>query len=284
MKPSKNLSNDKSNASSNSNYALYNIANYKPNIDNTIHELIYTFVRAIVECLRFMSEKIFIKDKIHYKFVLEKGIETIIHVFSVIFYYTRNLELTFYHTLNARNIYIEYIDQISDDNKLFLRLSSRDAIITVYRKTIGEINNEYRKKLPEPSSENKLMLDIIDYCSQIYKKNIHFIINHKEFRCDNISDIVNTSCKLLDKLKENISNMKLKINYIECLYLFIDFISDNNISISEFFILTDEFIKKISIKRKIDEHAIKNKIYDPELKNYIMDNDMNKIVDFIITC
>jgi hypothetical protein len=281
MKNTKILSSDKTNYMS--NYTLYNVANYKPNIDNTINEIIYTFVRSIIESLRIMSSKIFIKDKRQYKFVFEKGIETIIHVFSVIFYYTKNLELSFYHTLNARNIYIEYIDQITDDNNLFLQLSSKDAIITVYRKTICEINNEYRKKLPEPSIEEKNMLDIFDSCAHIYKRIIHFIINHKDFNYNNMTDFISKTCQLLDNLKEAITSIKLKISYFECIYLFVDLLCDNQIDINEFFKLLNEFIKKINLKRKIDEQTIKNIIYSSEIKILITENESDKIIDFIFS-
>jgi hypothetical protein len=33
------------------------------------------------------------KNKPYYRFIFERGIETLIHVFSCIFYYTKNLEL-----------------------------------------------------------------------------------------------------------------------------------------------------------------------------------------------
>ena len=44
---------------------------------------------------------------------------------------------------------IEFINQITDDSNKFLQLCSRDASIYVYKKTIFDINNEYRKKIDE---------------------------------------------------------------------------------------------------------------------------------------
>jgi hypothetical protein len=99
--------------------------------------------------MRFISEKTTMKNKLYYKFIFERGIETLLHVFSIIFYYTKNLELTFYHTQKAYYFYIEFIEQISDDNVTFLQLSSRDAVMFVYKKTIFDINNEYKKNIKE---------------------------------------------------------------------------------------------------------------------------------------
>ena len=60
---------------------------------------------------------------------------------------TGYLELSFYHTQKAYYFYIEYIEQISDDNITFLQLTSRDAILFVYKKTIFELNNDCKKKI-----------------------------------------------------------------------------------------------------------------------------------------
>jgi hypothetical protein len=164
----KNSKNDNS-LSENSNYLLYNVANYKVSIDNSVTEILTKFVRVIVEYMRFISEKITMKNKQYYKFIFERGIETLMHIFSIIFYYTKNLELTFYHCQKAYYFYIEFIEQISDDNVTFLQLSSRDAILFVYKKTIFDLHNEYRKNIPEPTIEEKNILSIVVSNTYIYK-------------------------------------------------------------------------------------------------------------------
>ena len=50
-----------------------------------------------------------------------------------------------------------------------------------------------------------------------------------------------------------------------------------------FFNLLDDFVKKINIKKKVNEKIIKNKIYDGEINNYIVNNEVNKIVDWIFS-
>ena len=127
-----------------SKFLLYNISNYKPNIENSVTEILTKFVSIIVEYVRLISKKISMKNKTHYKYIFERGLETVIHVFSVTFYYTKNLDITVYHSQKAIYFYVEYIEQISDDNITFLQLSSRDAVLFVYKKTIYDLNNEYK--------------------------------------------------------------------------------------------------------------------------------------------
>ena len=112
-----------------SKFLLYNISNYKPNIENSVIEILNKFVSIIVEYMRLISKKISMKNKAYYRIIIERGLETVMHVFSVTFYYTKNLDITVYHAQKAYYFYVEYIEQISDDNITFLQLSSRDAIL-----------------------------------------------------------------------------------------------------------------------------------------------------------
>ena len=176
----------------NSGYILSNVANYKQTIDNSVPEILSKFVSALLEYMRFMWEKITAKNKPYYKFIFERGVETLLHVFSFIFYYTKNLELTFYHTQKAYYFYIEFIEQISDDNITFLELSSRDAIMFVYKNTIFEINNDYIKMLNDPSQEDRTIMSTVNsYMYRVYKTIIQFIINHKDFNFDTKIEYIN---------------------------------------------------------------------------------------------
>ena len=77
------------------------------------------------------------------KFIVIRGIETLTHVFNTILHYTKNLEITYLHSQKAYYYYIEFISQISEDQNIFLQLSSNDAIMYVYKKTIYNINKKF---------------------------------------------------------------------------------------------------------------------------------------------
>ena len=255
------------NLSDNSHFILYITSNYKPSIQNSVSEILTKFVEVIIEYMRFISEKIMMKNKPYYRFIFERGFETLMHVFSIIFYYTKNLELTFYHTQKAYYFYVEFIEQISDDNVTFLQLSSRDAILFVYKKTIFVLNNEYKKNIQEPTSEEKIILATFNSYTYIYKSIVLFIINHNGFKYENKTDYINMCCDSIEFVSVRLNKNKIKSNYIECIYLFSTLLSDKKIEIQDFFRLLDEFVKKVIIKKKIDEKVIKNKIYDSEIKN-----------------
>ena len=265
----------------NSSYLLYNVLNYKPVIDYSITEILTKFVSIILEYMRFISERIAMRKRPYYKFIFERGIETLMHTFSVIFYYTKNLELTFYHSQKAYYFYIEFIEQISDDNVTFLQLSSRDAVTFVYKKTIFDINNEYKKNIKEPSQDEKNILSMLDSYTHIYKNIAQFIINHKDFKYDTKLEYINTSCDSIETLSETLNKNKLKKTAIDCIYLFTNLLAYKQIEINSFFTLLDEFIKKIATKKKIDEKAIKYKIYDSEINTLITNNELGKIIEAI---
>ena len=276
-----------SSASESPNYVLSNISNYKPHIDNSVQEILNKFVMAIIDYMRLISEKINMKNKPYYKFIFERGIETVMHIFSIIFYFTKNLELTFYHTQKAYYFYIEFIEQISDDSVIFLQLSSRDAILFVYKKTIYDLNNEYKKTIQQPNSDEKNILLLVNSYTYIYKNIVQFVINHNDFKYETKIDYIRVCCDSIESISgtiiETLNKTKIKKGPIDCIYLFTNLLADKKIEIKDFFNLLDEFIRKIHNKKKIDDKIIKNKIYDSEINNFINDNELNKIVDWIFT-
>ena len=128
----------------------YNIANVKNFYSSFNKENIkavkekYTIL--VSEFLLCATENIIVQNEKYFLFVLQRGLETIKHCFKMIYMYTRNLDLTIYHCKKAFCYYVEFIGQIGDDNHSYLQLNSKDATLFVYKKTIFEIDNDYRKK------------------------------------------------------------------------------------------------------------------------------------------
>lgn len=245
------------------NYVLYNTDNYKPLITNSLQEILNKFSEILIEYMRFISEKIKIKNKRHYAFIFERGIETLIHVFSMTFYYTKNLDLTFFHSQKAYYFYIEFIEQISDDNITFLQLSSRDAVVFVYKKTIYDINNDYKKTCVPLTGEETVIMDVLNSYMMIYKKISSYIINNPRFLFDKKEECINNACDKLVQITSLINKNKNKVKnpFGECIYLFIKLLIKEQVSIPLFFTTLEEFIKCIQIKKKgIDEPSIINKI------------------------
>jgi len=272
-------------------YLLYNVENYNPLIKNSSQEILTKFVEVIIEYMRLIAEKINIKNKQYYIFIFERGIETLIHIFSMIFYYTKNLELTFYHSQKAYYFYVEFIEQISDDNITFLQLSSRDALLFVYKKTIFELNNDRKKaSLPLTSDENAIV-SYTDMHMHIYKKLVSFILLHKDFKYENKLDYINVCCDKIQKIAAIINKFKTKKNPLlkeECIYAFINFLINKQTEISSidvFFDILEKFIERLKQKKSIiNEKKIINKIYEFNTNDeFTGENVQDTLIDHIFT-
>ena len=248
----------------NPGYSLLNLDNYKHNIQCSIQDILTKFVSALTEYLSFITEKINMKNIACYKYIIERGIDTIMHVFSITLYYTKNLDLSFYHSQKAYYFYIEFIEQISDDNITFLQLSSRDATTFVYKKTIYEINNEYKKTMVELTPDEKSILNYVDTYMYIYKIITHFYINHPEFINANKNKYMTLCCNNLLTINNlDLNKSKIKKNQLDCIYLFTNLLAYKQIDINTFFTNSQEFTRHFITKKKLlDDKIIKQNIYN----------------------
>lgn len=135
---------DKTNLSKNI-FLLSDKESFKTNLNSSISEVLYKYVCLITEYILFITENLKNKNKVYLKFILIRGLDTITNVFNLILFYTKNLDITYFHSQKAFYFYVEFIEQISNDKNLFLNLSSRDAIMYVYKKTIFLINQDNKK-------------------------------------------------------------------------------------------------------------------------------------------
>ena len=259
----------------NPQYSLSNVDNYKPIFMSSVQDILTKFVSVIIEYMKFMSEKIRMKNKHYYRFIFERGVETLIHVFINTLYFTKNLDLSFYHSQKAYYFYIEFIEQISDENITFLQLSSRDAILFVYKKTIYEINQDYKKTMADLSNEDNTILMTMDTYIALYKNIIHYIFLDPEFNYTNNIEHINKCCDKLKLLTDEFNKLKNKRNYLECIYLFTNLLVDKQIKLSTFFNLILEFTRRLQTRKKIDEQGVcKNMLLEFDLDF----NDVNSAV------
>jgi len=279
MKNSKNT--NKITFSEYSHFTLYNTSNYKSSIENSVLEILNKFIEVIVEYIRIILEKKTFKNEIYNDFIFERGFDTLKHVFLIIFYYTKNLELSFYHTQKAYYFYIEFIEQITEDHVTFLRLGSRDATIFVYKRTIFDLNNEFKKEMEEPNFAEKNILETINVFIPIYKDIIFYVMKYNDSINDNKKKYINIFYHSIKNINEILYKSKINNNQIECLHIFITLLYEKKIEINEYFKLLDNFIKKLINKKKNNENIIKTKMYDPETNIFINNNESNKIVDYI---
>lgn len=146
------MNNEKSTTNSVNNYALKNLNNYYSVFEYSSEDAMNKYYDLITEYLNVITEHktIPLKNDEIYKFILFRGITTVSHVFYFILFYSKNLNMAYYHAAKSFYIYIEFIEQIMDDHHHFLNLYSRDAVFFVYKKTIHEIPNQVMKQNARP--------------------------------------------------------------------------------------------------------------------------------------
>ena len=64
------------------NYLVYNIANYKPCLDNSVQQILNSFVNVVLEYMHFISNKISMKNTVYYNFIFERGFEGFLENFK----------------------------------------------------------------------------------------------------------------------------------------------------------------------------------------------------------
>lgn len=231
------------------NYSLQNSENYRKEFNCNISEIIEKYSGLIIDYFKFIMENIKIKKLSLSKFIIIRGLDTITNVFLHILYFTKNIDLTYFHSQKSYYFYVEFVGQISDDEKTFLQLTSRDATTYVYKKTVFDINEELKKLNENYSTEFKEKMDII-------KSYINFcqICMLKIIQSDNIDVLyVSNLCKLYEKIINltNKSKIFLLENIIDKLYSKIN-------NINKFFEITHLLVKKFLKNSDILINAEKN--------------------------
>jgi hypothetical protein len=269
----------------NAQFNLLNVKNYNTNIECSVDNIIARFSTIILDYIIVTSEKLNIKNNKYFQFIFERGLETIIHVFEIIFYYTKNIELTYQQCQKAYLYYIEFIEQISDENVSFLQLSSRDAVLFVYKKTIYEINVEYIKNLAQLNKEQQNILILVNTHISIYKSIIiHLLKGITDAKIDNASTRghkMNSIHNFITNMTTLIKKYKIKPDSVDILKLFVSYIIEIYIESTVFYNLIEEFIKKQHKLPQINIIKMKQNINNSKIKNYIENKQYQKFISYI---
>lgn len=102
--------------------------------------------------------------------------------------YTKNIELTTYHTQKAVQYYVEFICQIGEGNNNYISLTSRDAVLFVYKKTIFEINQDYRnERLNKENEDTTAIVTMLTTFIQFYNSMLIYTVEHNSVKIIELS-------------------------------------------------------------------------------------------------
>jgi len=215
-------------------YSLSELNNYNKHLTVSIEDVMNKYTELLVEYIHFILDNIKIKKREYADFIVNRGLDTVTHVFTTILYYTKNLDLAFVHAQKSFYFYVEFICQISEVEKLFLQLSSRDAMIYVYKKTLFELNRDF---ITNTEHVNKDKFDLIIQRIAISKKMLYFIIETNEPREPYIKQfaVINSGLNSISLTKSTLHAVQLGV---DTLYTKID-------DCSVFYETIDLFVKKL---------------------------------------
>ena len=245
-------------------FLLYSIDNYKERITNSPVEITIKFIDVMLSFIRLISQKLLSTKQTHYTFIVVRGIDTISHVFELAYCITKNLEVSYYCSQKAFYFYTEFIEQISDDNVSFLKLSSRDATQFVYKKTIYDLNNEYRKQMKPPTQQEQQLLDDTHRLIDVYKTMCIFCLSISNLTTlQQREECIEKSCENIQTIERTISQKKenCKSKNIETLCSFVNILSQKNIKIDEYF---EEIKQFLMSKENVSQIKIAEQLYDKD--------------------
>ena len=263
--------NDKKLSKSNAGL-IESVDNYNKTLQNSLLELQSTLKQIFIEYKKITLDKIDIKNKQYFYFIFKKGLDTVCHVFTMLLYYTKNIELTYYYSQQACCLYVEYIQQIYAENMLFLKLSSHDAVLFVFQKTIYNINKQYKKNIEEPNDEDKYLFECIKSYIAIFKNMSLFIVNNCSFSYDNKSNDIKNCCEIFKSISDKCIISKIKYEKLKYIYLFTDFLINKDVDVNTYQKFIIEFIKKIQAKKKLDELSVTTKLCNKVIEPNFIDS------------
>lgn len=274
------------------NNSLSSTDNYKSLIEENETVLFLKYVGLIHELFECVSENINIKNNEYSKHILIKGIKNTLYIYTFLLLYTKNLELTVYHTQKSILYYVEFMGQLGEDNHNFLKLSSKDATMFVYKKTIFDVNNEYKQQYIE-TQDTKYKLSILKQYTSIYNNIVIQVVLNNDIKTCNISELQKILYIKIYKIVEVLIQLPLSCKNNSEMYLskllkinsFVDDINANyNINlVNSCYIHLLELLIKKGLKIDLDNISIMTKLTDSNAVNKLTNVSLCKVVNYLLS-
>jgi len=268
------------------NSNLFDIKNYNKKLLSNEELITSKFCQLITEYIFHLCENIIIQNQEYFIFILLRGCKSIKHIFNTLLLYTKNLELTIYHCKKAYLFYVEFIGQIGDDSHSYLQLNSKDATLFIYKKTIFELNNEYRKQFVLKSNEKEIY-EYIHKFSNVVVEIFEQVINNDNLKGNTKMSYAMYIQKMTNKIINKLICLKIpikdKIDICDNYLHYKNLLLNKNIEIDEclFFNLSNLFFKKITNNKTINIKMINSKLYNPACNYKILNETPLKFTNWL---
>ena len=254
------------------NYSLNNSENYRKTLDCSLGDVTKIYGDLLVEYSNFISENIKVKNSSFSRFIIIRGLDTITNVFLHILNATKNIDLTYFHCQKSFYFYVEFVGQISDEEKSFLQLTSRDATTYVYKKTVFDINTEFKKQNELDTDDFRVKMDIIKSYVNLYQT---YLLKTIKSETKNMKDL-DCVIKIYDKLNNlhNKSSIVILENITEKLFYKIE-------DLNKFYELCSLIVKKFVKNQEILKNANK-KLNSDEFNDKLLESP-DKFVSWLVS-
>lgn len=258
-------------------FILQNLENYYKQLHDEPPSLFMKYIELNNNYLMMCIDNIQIHDENYKKYVIKKGGEMIEHIFNFILYYTLNPELTYHHCEQGFIYYIEFIGQMMiNGDSSGLSLSTKDAILFVFKKTIFDISKESRELNPIKNEDDK-KLKAIKNLTITYKNLLFLYIDGLLFTNDKIVKETETRCIkniVANILYSEIENNDDTIN-TDIINYFIDFIrTKEDLSSYNKLNVIELFVKKCN-KQNVVIEKLKFNLQNEMIDNILIDSNYN---------
>ena len=273
--------------SKNNNINLLDVKNYNNELNlDTFHRCVYIYINIGNHCVKYLLGNLKTTNKKYLNFIIKRGLTTLEHVHNLLFIYTKNDYLINHHLEKAYLYYVEFVSQIGEDTNQFIKLNSKDATLFVYKKTIYDINTEYKKNM-RLTTEDMKFANMMKYFTEIYNDVIFNMItlmnNNMITNVDKLNKYMEYN-KKFEKIILNIYEIFLNNDYKNFIKIISEFINDlmkRDITISAYIkyllLLTNKYNKK-----KVTYDNFKRKLHDPK-KNSVYKKTPLKYINWLMS-
>lgn len=193
---------------------------YTPEMKENNEVIVSKYISLVLEYFDYVNKK---KKK---KTIILKGLEVIRNIFNMVLLYTKDLNAACNHTSNAILYYNEFLDQIHENGVFFFQLTTTDAIIYVYKKTICQIIQRITL-----SEKEQAAMTHIHHVTNVYNYLLSYMIHSTSYarydfpRFEGFSKlfisyyIQQTHMNEMERLFSNIkhSSSQITIKDVECM-------------------------------------------------------------------
>jgi hypothetical protein len=265
-------------------YNLSNIQHYNKYLQSEERDIYYSkYFELINNYLNYVCNHLYINESNYICFIISKGISVIHNIFHSLLFYTKNLDLTFYHCQKSYSYLIEFVTQMNSENLQGLELTFNDAILFIYRKTIFEIDTKFKTTYTINDKEVlffKTLYELTQQYNILYHNYFTFYNkNNIQFNKENIFLLHNNISKIIKKNIYNELTYELLKN-VNCLFTYINVYINNIEDITQILVCYCNKIIKYNMVIQDIETILQNKDIETYIKN---DFTPLKFINYIFT-